>query len=600
MSGLHPESIVMKNAKKFRWAWMISLLLLAGFMINSVSNYLVSRKHIRQTITESSLPLTSDNIYSEIQRDLLRPVFISSLMAQDTFLRDWVIEGETDPKQIVKFLHEIKTKYGTISSFFISDKTLTYYHADGVLKTISPDDARDKWYYRVKNMSTPYEINVDPDLANLDAMTIFINYRVYDYYGSFIGATGVGLTVTRVNELISDYETRYSRQIYFTSSTGSIVLVPSNGPMKHYSRLQEVPGLGKFVSQILDGSPHKIRYKREGKTRFLNSRYVPELGWYLIVEQAEDSMLAPLRRQLYDNLLIALVLSVIVAWIGVSTISRYQRSLEKRNDELKELLDRNSAQKQELEDSSRELEETNSRLSALNHEKDEIMSLVAHDLRNPLNGIVGMCDLAESGSDSGQFQWKDFIRDVQSSAQRMNTLIKNLLNASNLESGNGTTASTETDLQSLLEDTIDTFRSHVASKRISLKTEFSHRADLSIVTQPEWLSICLNNLLSNALKYSPPCGSVTIRTQVDDDQDVTIDFIDSGPGISVEDQKKLFGKFERLSAKPTNGESSTGLGLYLVRKICDRIHITIEVESRLGEGSRFTLRIPLHPESKHT
>ncbi|HBR94103.1 MAG TPA: diguanylate cyclase, partial [Opitutae bacterium] len=81
---------------------------------------LVSRGNIRDTITESTLPLTSDNVYSEIQRDLLRPVFIASLMAHDTFLRDWAISGELDDDAITRYLHEIKIKYATVTSFFVS------------------------------------------------------------------------------------------------------------------------------------------------------------------------------------------------------------------------------------------------------------------------------------------------------------------------------------------------------------------------------------------------------------------------------------------------------------------------------------------------
>ncbi len=204
------------------WAWLICVLLLTGFLINSISSYWVSRNNVRKTIVESSLPLTSDNVYSEIQRDLLRPIFISSLMANDTFLRDWVIAGEEEIDPIVRYLNEIRVKYGTITSFFVSEQTKNYYHYSGVLKQVSEEDWRDSWYFRVRDMDQPYEINVDPDLANRDEMTIFINYRVYDFGGRFIGATGVGLTVGSVNRLISSYEAKFNRQIYFTNNEGRI------------------------------------------------------------------------------------------------------------------------------------------------------------------------------------------------------------------------------------------------------------------------------------------------------------------------------------------------------------------------------------------
>ena len=90
---------------------IITLLLAAGFLATSFASYFTSRSSLKKEITLNTLPLTSDNIYSEIQRDLLRPIFICSLMANDTFLRDWVLNGEADPAEITKYLKEIKEKY---------------------------------------------------------------------------------------------------------------------------------------------------------------------------------------------------------------------------------------------------------------------------------------------------------------------------------------------------------------------------------------------------------------------------------------------------------------------------------------------------------
>lgn len=164
---------------------VIVSILACGFLVTSLAGYFTARSSLRSEITGSSLPLTSDNIYSEIQRDLLRPVFISSLMASDTFLRDWVISGERNPDEMVRYLREIRDSYGTVSSFFVSDRTGRYYNQDGILKTVRRDEPRDLWYWRVRDMENDYEINLDIDLANNDALTIFINYRVYDFNGVF-------------------------------------------------------------------------------------------------------------------------------------------------------------------------------------------------------------------------------------------------------------------------------------------------------------------------------------------------------------------------------------------------------------------------------
>jgi len=112
------------------------LLLSAGFLATTLVSYFVSRDAIRESIVATELPLTSDNVYSEIQKDLVRPILISSMMSRDTFLRDWMVSGERDAEQMTRYLKEIMLHYGAFTSFFVSEPTQTYYQAGGILKTV--------------------------------------------------------------------------------------------------------------------------------------------------------------------------------------------------------------------------------------------------------------------------------------------------------------------------------------------------------------------------------------------------------------------------------------------------------------------------------
>ncbi|MGE9294806.1 MAG: cache domain-containing protein, partial [Puniceicoccales bacterium] len=181
--------------------------------------------------------MTSDNIYSEIQQDLLRPIFISSMMANDAFLRDWALSGEKNVDQIKRFLEEIRREYDTVTSFFVSEETRNYYYGGGILKQVNQDEPRDVWYFRVSEMDQPFEINVDVDMANKDALTIFVNYRVYDYEQNYIGVAGTGLTVNHVNAMIEEYEEQFNREIFFVSNDGQIVLGPQGGPLATYDSI---------------------------------------------------------------------------------------------------------------------------------------------------------------------------------------------------------------------------------------------------------------------------------------------------------------------------------------------------------------------------
>lgn len=256
----------MKN-RKIRLVLILGIVLMSGFITTCFISYNAAHDSLTNQIAETTLPLTSDNIYSEIQRDLLQPIFISSLMAHDTFVRDWVMEGEKDEQAITRYLDEIQKKYRTVSCFFVSDKSRKYYHPLGVLKTVSEDDSDDEWYFRVKTMKDDYEINVDTDTADKSSLTIFINYRVYDYEGRYIGATGVGLAVKSVTNLINSYQSRYNRRVLFMNREGQIVLHSNNysGPKD----IRQVSGLSKYALELLTSPSDSVEYKKDGKTVFL-------------------------------------------------------------------------------------------------------------------------------------------------------------------------------------------------------------------------------------------------------------------------------------------------------------------------------------------
>lgn len=327
---------------RYRLILVLSLLLAGGFVATSLISYYVSSRAIRHAIIDQDLPLTSSNIYSEIQKDLVRPVLISSTMAHDTFVRDWVLRGERTPEEMVRYLREVRERHGAFSSFFVSEKTGNYYTGDGVLKRVSSFEPRDAWYYRVRGLSQDYEINVDPDLANADAMTIFINYRVFDYADEYIGATGIGLTVDAVRRLVREYQERFDRTIYFVNSRGQVVAF---GKGEQTTDLHKAAGLGPLMERILRERRGSYQYEAAtGDRHILHVNYLPELKWFLFVEQNESVALAGVRQTLYVNLAISLAVTLIVLFLIQLALVRYQRRLEEMasTDELTGLLNRHA------------------------------------------------------------------------------------------------------------------------------------------------------------------------------------------------------------------------------------------------------------------
>ena len=307
-----------------------TLIITLGFLATSFFSYRVSKELLQQQIVHNDLPLTSDNIYSEIQRDLLRPIFISSLMAHDTFLRDWTLAGESDSRQVSRYLEEIKQKYNTFSSFFVSERSRTYYHPEGILKQVHEQEPRDVWYFRVRQLESDYEINVDVDLANNDALTIFINYKMFDYTNNFIGVVGVGLAINNVKVLMQSYQERYHRRIYLVDPEGEITVKSPGNPFPEKS-VFEIPDSEKTLKNILQNQDlsDQHQYQLNDRTVYLHSRYIPEFNWYLFVEETEGKALAAVKQTFLMNIVICLTIAVLVLILTNWLVSGYQKRLER-------------------------------------------------------------------------------------------------------------------------------------------------------------------------------------------------------------------------------------------------------------------------------
>ena len=320
---------------------LLGLLLVAGFFATTLGSYFVSRNVIRAAIIGQELPLASINISVELKKDMVRAVLISSTMASNTFLRDWVLKGERDVSEMSRYLQKINTRQNVFSSFFVSERSARYYISSGILKKVSPTDPRDAWYYRVRELKDDYEINVDPDMVNKDAMTTFINYRVFDFAGNYIGVTGIGITMDAVHRRIKDYQQRYQSTIYFVDDKGRVIQFGGaavNGTMDLHAR----PGLDAIVDRILQDKNGNYQYESDGGNRLLNVNYIPELKWYLFVEKDESVALIEVRKMLYINLAICLGITLLVLLLMYLSLSRYQRRLEEMaaTDKLSGLLNR--------------------------------------------------------------------------------------------------------------------------------------------------------------------------------------------------------------------------------------------------------------------
>jgi len=241
-----------------------------------------------------------------------------------------------------------------------------------------------------------------------------------------------------------------------------------------------------------------------------------------------------------------------------------------------------------MQDAYTELAVANERLVHLNNEKNEFLGMAAHDLKNPLTVIVNSAEMVGMTDDENKIQ--KYLDNISVAAIRMRDMITDLLDVNAIEQGSYTSKVEACDLSALVKRSVEHNHSAAVKKHIEIVTGFSDglwaKADPSATLQ------ILDNLISNAVKYSPPMTTVHVHT-LPETHYVMVAVRDEGPGISEADQKKLFQKYTRLTARPTGGESSTGLGLAIVKRLAEAMSGTIQCFSAPGGGATFTLRLPV-------
>jgi signal transduction histidine kinase/CheY-like chemotaxis protein len=248
---------------------------------------------------------------------------------------------------------------------------------------------------------------------------------------------------------------------------------------------------------------------------------------------------------------------------------------------------------------TRELLQANARLSAqwarlqrANSFKSEVLGTVAHDLKNPLGVILGRTEMLTemvSGAASSVDNIKAQIVHIRSAANRVTEIINSLISDAMADAHDITIKREPVDLVGLLRDLVEANLPLAARKdqTISLAAPDA----LASLCDSDRMREAVDNLLSNAIKYSPIGGRIEVGVGLRGDTAV-IRVTDEGPGLSPEDIARLFGRFQRLSAKPTGGETSTGLGLSIVKRIVDLHGGTVTAETLSPTGTTFMIAIP--------
>jgi signal transduction histidine kinase/ligand-binding sensor domain-containing protein len=280
-----------------------------------------------------------------------------------------------------------------------------------------------------------------------------------------------------------------------------------------------------------------------------------------------------------------------LAWLtplglAVAGVRLRYRILKRRNRELEAKVTEATA---EIRSKAEALERVNQRLTRISADKSQMLGIVAHDLRNPLHVIQLHAELLGGETDPGSVD--EGSQEIRRISGEMQEMIRRLLDLSHLEAGALDLQMEAVEPRALVAAVVEQHQHRAACKDIVLEVQASETLP-PILTDPFYLREVLDNLISNAIKFTPP-GPPTrvIRVVL---KPGIIEVRDPGPGFTEADLARAFGRFTRLSAQPTAGESSTGLGLSIVKTILEAMQARIDLETTLGAGSTF--RIQFAPE----
>jgi signal transduction histidine kinase len=242
-----------------------------------------------------------------------------------------------------------------------------------------------------------------------------------------------------------------------------------------------------------------------------------------------------------------------------------------------------------------ELAETNVSLFESNRLKSEFLANVSHELRTPLTSIIGFADLLRdttlSNGPIDTSRAARYANNILTSGRMLLDIINDLLDLAKIEAGKVELHRSAFTLHDLCEGLADFMRPLVDKKNLTLHVELDEHLPL-MNSDPGKLRQVLYNLLSNAVKYTQEGGTVELRAQGIDKQNVRLIVADNGPGISAEDQARVFEKFRQLDASVTREHSGTGLGLPISRELCNILGGSLRVESELGRGATFIVEVP--------
>lgn len=522
----------------------------------------------------------NQNLARALQEQTVR--VLASVDQATLRMRDSVASGEFKPEMFVRFANETGMAPEILTQ-------LTFIGPDGRFRGSNLDPTGE----RTEHVDLSEREHVR---AHLRVETIREAVGQFSKSGLFIGKPVLGkvsgkwtIQLSRkitspegkvLGVVVASLNPGYLEDVYgrvLLGEEGAVTLVGDDLSVRARVIGGEARGMGSVLpvatgvsygSGAVEG--HDIRTSRvDGIERIIAYHRVGDYPLTLIVGSTTEQALRDWR----DTRQVALILTVLFsvatlggAWVFVSSVRR-------------------------LEDKNRALAVSEARAQTANQAKSEFLAAISHELRTPLTSIRGFAELMERRIDDPRFREQAGL--IRKAAEHLNALLSEILDLSKVEAGAMTLHLENQVLADLVRGTADFYAVTAASKGLQVLVQIDPTAPATLLCDGVRIKQILNNLMSNAVKFTSE-GQVTLAVDATADW-LRIHVIDTGPGIKPELHELIFERFRQGDARVSYEHGGTGLGLALARALAELMGGTLRVESRVGQGARFTLALPRRP-----
>ena len=348
--------------------------------------------------------------------------------------------------------------------------------------------------------------------------------------------------------------------------------------LEKYAHLKDPAELEQMKENLAQGRAGMITYTAQDEDRFIYYAPMRTTGWSIVIE-IPYGMIGGLIDDMNGTTMRVSALIIVLMMLVFAGFYIYMR----RNEQA--LVEMNKAAKAAQQ-----------RAESASQAKSEFMGRMSHEIRTPMNGIIGMCTIARKNLNKPEMA-EDCLRKIASSSKHLMLLIKDILDFSEIERGDIKVNQEEFDFRIFLEGISDICYAQATDKQINFEIVIEKETDEKFVGDATRLNRVLMNLLRNAVKFTPSGGKIRLKVSArEHTENVTwmrFQVIDTGCGIRQEDFGKIFESFEQADKTIATRYGGVGLGLPIAKHSVELMGGRVSVDSVLGEGSTFTVDVPL-------